>query len=149
MAFPTSNWFRQCFIIATTAPVATSTFDWNASPKAALFTDTITGTFAFDTDTKYGTTPWDANEVVGSGYTAAGQALATPTCTISPAGTIMYDADDTAWTTSTITARGSLSYDSQAGSLYALVAHNFGGDFTSTAGTFTIAWNALGLFTIA
>ena len=149
MAFPSSGWLRQAFIIATTAPVAASTFDWNAAPKCALWTNAFAGTAAYDTDTKYGTAPWNAQEVTGTGYTAGGLAMTSPTCTISPAGTIMYDAADTAWPSSTITARGSLSYDSQAGSLYALVAHNFGGDFTATAGTFTIAWNVLGLFTIA
>ena len=150
MAFPTSGWLRQSLIVAMTAPVAASTFDWNAAPKCALWTNAFAGTAAYDTDTKYGTAPWNAQEVAaGGGYSTGGITMGATTCTISPAGTIMFDAPDTDWTTATITARGSLSYDSQAGSLYALCAHNFGADFTSGGGTFRIQWNVLGLFTVA
>ena len=69
--------------------------------KVAMFTNTITPNFS--TDTAYGVAPYNANEVSGTGYTAGGALLTTTTLSESPTGTLMVDAADTAWTTSTIT----------------------------------------------
>mgnify|MGYP006322726171 CR=1 FL=1 len=77
--------------------------------KGAMFTNTITPNFS--TDTAYGVAPYNANEVSGTGYTAGGNAITTTTVTESPAGTLMWDAADMSWTTSTITnARCLLAY---------------------------------------
>jgi len=145
MAFPSSNWFRK---LIEDALENTAAIDLNADTmKCALFTDSITGTFNFDTNTAYNVSPWNANEVSGTGYTAGGATLATPGVAIS-SGVLAFDAADASWTTSTITARGGLVYDDTTADA-ALVAVNFGADFSSTAGTFTVQWHASGIFTIS
>jgi hypothetical protein len=69
--------------------------------KLAMFTNTITPNFS--TDTAYGVAPYNANEVSGTGYTAGGTVITTTTVTESPTGTVMWDAADTQWASSTIT----------------------------------------------
>ena len=77
-----------------------------------------------------------SNEVVGVGYSAGGNTLASPT--ISTSGTTAYvDFADSSWTTATITARGALIYNSSKANR-AVAVLDFGSDKTSTAGTFTV-----------
>ena len=77
-----------------------------------------------------------AGEVVGTGYTAGGNTLASPT--ISTSGTTAYvDFAGTSWTTATITARGALIYNSSKANR-AIAVLDFGSDKTATAGTFTV-----------
>ncbi len=114
--------------------------------KVAMFTNTITPNFS--TDTAYGVAPYNGNEVSGTGYTSGGIVLTGTTVTESPTGTIMWDATDTAWTTSTITnARGALIYADALGGNNAICLVNFGADYSTSSGTFTIQWNASGIFT--
>lgn len=91
------------------------------------------------------------NEVVGTGYTAGGSALGSPTVTnVSTNG--VFDANDVSWTTSTITARGAVLYKSRGGASSAdeLICYlDFGSDKISTAGTFLISWNASGILNLA
>lgn len=146
MAFPSSNWFRKTI---EDALENTTALDLNSDTiRCALFTDTISGTFNFDTNVGYGAAPWNANEAVGTGYTAGGATLATPGVSIS-AGTLAFDAGDATWSTATITARGGLVYNDTITGKPGLVAVNFGSDFSSTAGTFTVSWNAAGILTFA
>ena len=49
----------------------------------------------------------------------------------------MVDAADPAWTTATITARGALIYNNTKSNA-SIAVLDFGSDYTSTAGTFTI-----------
>lgn len=115
--------------------------------KVAMFTNTITPNFS--TDTAYGVAPYNANEVSGTGYTAGGALLTSTTVTESPTGTLMWDAADTSWTTSTITnARCALAYADALAGNNAIVLVNFGADYSTVAGTFTIQWAAGGIFTI-
>lgn len=97
--------------------------------KIALYTSSATLSSA---TTAYSVT----NEVSGTGYTAAGNTLASTT--LATSGTTAYlDFADTTWSTATITANGALIYNStQGGKAVAVLA--FGGDKTSTAGDFTI-----------
>lgn len=122
--------------------------------KAALFTNTIT-TPNFDTNTAYAAAPFNANEIPnGSGYTTGGAALVNDAITVgSPSATMLkYDADDTAWAAATFAnVRGCLIYDDTITTPTAdpgIVAVTFGADFSVTGGTFTIQWNANGIFTI-
>jgi hypothetical protein len=79
------------------------------------------------------------NEVSGTGYVAAGQAL-TAVAPTSSGTTAFLDFNDETWTSSTITARGALIYnDTQAGDP-AVAVLDFGGDKTSTAGDFTVVF---------
>ena len=92
------------------------------------------------------------NEITGTGYTAGGATLASKTVTYTGGtNTFKFDAADTAWTTSTITARYAIIYvDTATGSTSPLIGYvDFGADVVSTAGTFTITWAAGGIFTIA
>lgn len=99
--------------------------------KIALYTSSATMSAA---TTAYSAT----NEVVGTGYTATGNTLVNVTPTTS--GTTAFtDFADTTWTTSTITARGALIYNSSA-SNRGVVVLDFGSDKISTAGDFTIVF---------
>ncbi len=92
------------------------------------------------------------NEVSGTGYTAGGSALASKAVTADNTDNEgVFDANDVAWTTSTITARGAVLYKKRGGASSAdeLIAYiDFGSDKISTAGTFTIAWNAEGILNL-
>jgi hypothetical protein len=117
------------------------------SHKWALYTDTLTPNFS--TDVSYSAT----NEASGTGYSAGGDTIANlggnPTTTESPAGTMMYDQDDLQWAAPTsITARGAILYADALGGNNLIVATEFQGDVTSTAGTFDVSFAATGVFTV-
>lgn len=93
------------------------------------------------------------NEVSGTGYTAGGKTITTTELTVgSPAaGQIKYDAADVQWTSSTITsAMAAIGYvstgTSSADELIWL--SDFVTAASTTAGTFTIQWDANGIFYI-
>lgn len=94
-----------------------------------------------------------SNEVAnGNGYTSDGAALTTPTRGYT-AGTnvLKLDADDSAWTTASFTARNAHVYKDRGGATSAdeLVSYvDFGADETVASGTFQITWNAAGIITI-
>lgn len=113
--------------------------------KVAMFTNTITPNYS--TDTAYGVAPYNANEVSGTGYTAGGNLLTSTTVTESPTGSLMWDAADVSWTTSTITnARCALAYADALAGNNAICLVNFGADYSTSAGTFTIQWATAGIF---
>lgn len=92
------------------------------------------------------------NQITGTGYTAGGATLGTKT--VSTSGKVFtFDAADTSWTTSTLSATHAVVYvDTGSAATSRLIALiNFGGTVSSTAGTFTIQWNASGIatFTVA
>lgn len=114
--------------------------------KWAMFTNSITPNYT--TDTAYGVAPYNANEVSGTGYTAGGAVTASPTLTAS-AGIMTYDQADTSWSTSTITsARCALLYADALTGNNAICLVDFGADYSTSAGTFLITWNASGVFTV-
>lgn len=89
------------------------------------------------------------NEVSGTGYTATGTTLTTPSSTYT-AGTNVWaiDFDDALWTTSTITARIAVVYDSTPATDATrplLTYVDFGADQSSSGGDFKIVWNAGGV----
>jgi hypothetical protein len=89
------------------------------------------------------------NEVTGTGYTAGGATLASKTITKDDANDrSVFDAADVSWTSSTITARYGIMYmDSGTASTSPLIAClDFESDQSSSNGTFTIQWNASGIF---
>ena len=78
-----------------------------------------------------------SNEVSNSGtYTAGGGSLTSVTPTTSGT-TALCDFSDISFTSATITARGAVIYNS-SNSNKAVCVLDFGGDKTSTSGTFTI-----------
>jgi hypothetical protein len=113
--------------------------------KLALFQNSITPNFS--SDTAYGVAPYNAGEVSGTGYTAGGTVITTTTVTESPTGTIMWDAADTSWSTSTITnARGGLAYADALAGNNGICLINFGADFSTVAGTFLVQYASGGIF---
>lgn len=114
--------------------------------KVALFTNDITPDFS--SDTAYGSSPYNANEVSGSGYTAGGATL-TGTAVSDVSGTLKWDADDVSWSSSTISdARGALIYADALTGDNAIVLVNLGADYSTSNGTLLIAWHTNGIFTI-
>ena len=87
------------------------------------------------------------NEVVGTGYSAGGESLSSVTLT-QLGGTITFDADDVTWTSSTITARGAVVYDSSLPSEPLICYIDFGADKSSSSGDFVLSFNASGIFTL-
>ena len=105
--------------------------------KIALYTSSATMSAS---TTAYATT----NEVSGTGYTAGGNTLTNVDPTTSGT-TALTDFADTTWSSSSITARGALIYNSSttAGTANRAVAIlDFGADKTSTSGDFTIQFPA-------
>jgi len=137
----TAFWYAKGFLAAFNKET-----DWAADTiKVALTTSTYTPNQ--DTHDYFDDV---TNEVTGTGYTAGGAALGTPTIA-STLNVIKLDGVDTAWTTSTITARRAVVYDSTpgtAGTNPLLLWIDFGEDKVSDAGTFTITWHANGIATI-
>jgi len=79
-----------------------------------------------------------SNEVSGTGYTAKGNTLTRVDPTTS--GTTAFtDFADTSWSTATITARGAMIFNDSASGDPAVAILDFGGDKTSTAGSFSIS----------
>jgi hypothetical protein len=136
------------------------------NPGAGTYTDLDSGTIkvalmnatyaALSDATKHGHEFWSdvsSNEVGASGtYSAGGSTLASKTSAQS-AGTYTFDAaDPTAWTGATIAAAGCIIWEDTAGASTTdpVIAYlDFGGTITSTAGTFTLVFNASGIFTIS
>jgi hypothetical protein len=88
------------------------------------------------------------NEASGTGYTAGGE---TTTVTVTKDNTndkVTIEFGAVSWSSSTITARGCVYYKSRGGASSAdeLVAYNdFGGDVSSSGGTFSVAASTITL----
>lgn len=83
--------------------------------------------------------------------TVAGQINTDNTVTWAECGGAItqFDAADTSWSSSTITARYAVVYDDTPGTSATkplLLYVDFGADVSTTNGTFQITWDALGLF---
>jgi len=108
--------------------------------KMALYTSTAVND---KTTTVYSTT----NEITGTGYTAGGVTMAGFTVSISTDTAYIDWTTDPSWTTATITAASCLIYNSSV-SNHAVCVIDFGGNFTATAGSFTVQLPAPGLTAI-
>lgn len=124
--------------------------------KSALFDNTGTPSKTVTSaNTAYGAGVYATGGVFdASGWPAVGRNI-TVTTSAASAGTYTYDASDLSSansTTSLTNATGTLIYDD---TLTTPVADQgicylyFGGSNTVVSGTFTIVWNASGLFTLA
>jgi hypothetical protein len=93
----------------------------------------------------------EANEVSGTGYTAGGAALTSTEITLA-SGVLTYDAADVSWTSSTIAnAMAGVGYFDRGGATTAdelMFLSDFVTAASTTNGTFTIQWNASGIFTV-
>ena len=123
--------------------------DWDTDTiKVALLTNSYTP----DQDAHNYYDDVVANEVTGTGYTAGGNTLANKTNTYNSAtNVIVLDADDTTWSSSTITARYAVVYDATpaTNATKPLIGYvDFGSDQSSSNGNFTITWDATGIVRI-
>lgn len=99
-----------------------------------------------------------ANQVAaGGGYSSGGVALASVTV-VRAAGTVTFDAADTSWASSTITAKYAMILKMAGGSLVSgdlllcyvdLDTTSGSSSVSTTGGTFQITWNASGIFTLS
>ncbi len=101
--------------------------------KIALFSNAAT---LSSSTTAYST----SNEVTGTGYTAGGATL-TVVAPATSGNSAFVDFSDVTFTSSTITARGALIYNSSK-SNKAVVVLDFGSDITTNNATFTITMPA-------
>jgi hypothetical protein len=123
--------------------------DWDTDTiKVALLTNSYTP----DQDAHNYLDDVVANEVSGTGYTAGGNTLANKTNSYNSAtNVITLDADDTTWSSSTITARYAVVYDAtpSTDATRPLIGYvDFGSDQSSSNGNFTITWDATGIVRI-
>ena len=91
-------------------------------------------------------------EVVGTGYAAGGAVLGSKSSSYnSGTNTWTFDAGDTVWPGSTLTARYAILYkDTGVASTSPLIGYvDFGIDVPSTGGPFTITWDSSGIITIS
>lgn len=120
--------------------------------KIALLSNAATPNFS--TDASWTST----NEVSGTGWASGGIALSaaavgatstSPTLTESPTGSIKYDMGDIEVATTTLTnARAARIYADALAGDNLIVLVNFGGDYSTVAGTFKIIWDTLGVFAV-
>ena len=99
------------------------------SLKVALYDNTATLSSA---TTAYAT----ANEVTGTNYTAGGEAMTGMAVTLD-GSTAIFDADNVSWANATITAQAAVIYNNSLSNA-AIAVLDFGGNKTSTNGTFEI-----------
>ena len=81
------------------------------------------------------------NEASGKGYVAGGQLLTISQVPTSTSTTAWLDFDNETWTSSSITARGCMIYNSTQSNKCVAVL-DFGADKTSTDGDFTVIFPA-------
>ena len=83
----------------------------------------------------------------GNGYTTGGATLASGA--VTQGATTKFDATDSTWTSATFSAYHAVIYDDSVGTDDLIASIDFGGIQTVAAGTFTIAWHADGIITLA
>lgn len=130
----------------------------DSSTKINLAGDTIklalvTSSYTPNIDTDQYWSDVSTNEATGTGYTAGGYTLTTPTVTLVAASDLAkFDADDVVWTiSSALSARYAVLYKSTGtSSTSPLIGYvDFGSTYSLSSGTLTITWSASGVLTIA
>jgi hypothetical protein len=98
-------------------------------------------------------TDWTANvaaEITGTGYTAGGATVSSPTLTAGGTNDSVAtwtSASNPAWTSATFTANQAIFYESSASTYQLICFWDFGGAVSPSSQTFTLAINASGLLT--
>ncbi len=122
----------------------TAVVDWDTDTiKAALLT-----AYTVNQDTHDFFDDVSATEITGTGYTAGGATLGTKTATYDTAtDQVRLDAADTTWTTSTLSATDAVVYKSTgtASTSPLLAGIDFGATVSTTAGTFQVTWDSVGI----
>ncbi len=155
MAWSASKIFQQVIIDALGNTMALDLDTAGDVPKVALFDNSITPSQTVSAAASaYAGGVWAGGGVSdASGWPAAGRPLASVTWAAS-GGVCTYDAADTvsANATTTLAATyGCLVYDDTLTTPVAdqgICYNYFGGSNSVTSGTFTIVWNASGIFAL-
>jgi hypothetical protein len=129
------------------------TINWTDNAGTTIKCMLMTSGYVPNIDTQEFKSTIDATgfEVVGAGYAAGGNPVTNRTIVVDTVNDwAEYDADDTNWPASTITARGAVIYkDTGAAATSPVICYiDFGTDKTSAAGDFIIQWHLDGLFRI-
>lgn len=121
----------------------TQTFKMALTQAAQVLTDDFAGS---STDCRYA--DLTAEVPNGSGYATGGKTLS---CTWNrSAGTVTFDCDDQAWTSSTFTAKYAVIYaDNTNDDLLCFCELDTVTSVSPSAGTLTVTINASGVFTLA
>lgn len=118
------------------------------SPGDTVKCALLTSSHAFDADNNV----WSdisANEVSGTGYVAGGETLIGMTVTQDDTNDLAkFDGDDVTWSSSTITARFAVLYNTTV-SDNLIACFDFTTDKSSSNGNFTIEWHADGIITLS
>lgn len=135
-------WFGKAFLSAFSGEI-----DFSGGTLTVML---LTNANAPDQDADDYISDLDGDEVSGTGYTADGQVLASYTQATSE-NVCTFDAANTTWATSTITAQFAVVYANTGTNTNSPVMCwvDFGENESSSAGNFTIAWNASGIATIS
>jgi hypothetical protein len=105
--------------------------------KIALIKNAPSGSYGANT-TNYSDLTANADEAVGTNYTAGGQDLDSATISLS-GGVAFVDFADEVFSNLTVSANGALIYNSSKGNR-AIAVFDFGGTVTSTSGDFTVVF---------
>lgn|SRR5574340_5191 len=121
------------------------TIDCNSDTfKVALFNLAYSSTQIDGADPAYGSAPWNANEISGSGYTAGGESIGVPV--VSQDDTNDWakwddDGTDVTWTNlATNTIQQAILYDDTTATkwvciIWEIATNSNGGNYTLTFGT--------------
>ncbi len=123
--------------------------DLSGSGSHVVNVGLLSSSYAFNADHNVWTALSTLYEVSGTGYTANGQALANKAVTQDDTDDEgVFDADDTTWASSTITAQFAILYDATLNTKDLICAIDFGSNQSSSNGNFTIQWHAEGIINI-
>lgn len=144
MAFDQDAWFNDTF---TKVMRQTITIDIGSTTpgvfKGALYQASITPNFS-QSNPAYNTSPWNAGETSGPGYTAGGNDLTVVSfAELSTANKVGWKFSSTSWSSATIAAEGLLIY-APGLSNRAFVFRWFGQSYDSSDGTYSITFHADG-----
>lgn len=152
MAWSASKIFRP-FIASALGNLAA--FDLaNDTVKCAAFDNTITPSQDVTAaNSAYGAGVWASGGVSDTGFPATGVALTSQSLNSASAGTVFFDAADTASSGAVTLANvyGVLHYDDTLATPTAdpgICFNYLGGANSVTGGTFTVVYNASGIFTL-
>ena len=122
--------------------------DFSGSGSHSVFVALLTSSYTPNADHNYWTTI-SGSETSGAGYVAGGMVLGNKSVTQDDTDDEgVFDADDTTWTTSTITAFYAALYDNTLNTKDLICLIDFGSNQSSSAGNFTIQWNAQGIINL-
>lgn len=146
MAITQDGWFTDTFLKIFTGDVSVDfSDDTPGAFKGALYTSDVTPDFDQE-NPAYGTSPWDADEASGTGYSAGGADLTVTgwgQLSDSDAHKVGWSFDTVVWSDSTISAEGLLVY-SPSLSGRCVIFRWFQQTYTTEAGDFEITFAADG-----